>query len=377
MPTTSKQQQNVPSDGAGFVAAVLPGTNFDNPRSVAAALDQMFRVTADPVTGSTSVRFVPSTLVALASSSSVKTGASKSRRDFAANYAEQIRKLIQQVQPLHAENRENVDILRSLFLDSVDDVVRELGSPEPLVPLISSLGHQMLPHQFKALADALGYDNEACIGDVAKELTRTDIDNVEMYVELLADICNEMKHEPARGDLSLGTHAIAVEHALACVAEATEQFREALQQAGVDPHCSSVKLPGGRTATLGKVIESLESFVSGRAPTLTSWKAGYTLSLAPRLAMLNDIMKNLKGTDAKLFDDPSVKRTLSTLKEQVESAHKLAAEIKGPHVTNDASATLPHEGRLPIRKRKVRSTYLDSAGSYEPQTTYSRPKTER
>src|SRR3954447_17416200 len=184
MPTYPKQQ-TVPTDAADFVSAVL-GTKVDldgDPRKIGAALDQSFIVSAD-ANGKSFVTVAPQRFINVVGDGAKLSGAPKSRLDRAVAIGRGSRALIAKIPPLRADVCEDANTVKSIFLDSVDAVVNELGKAEGAIgPLLTSLNYQIAA-QFKELKSRLGY-TPACINDIEQELNRTDLDTADQYVRLM------------------------------------------------------------------------------------------------------------------------------------------------------------------------------------------------
>ena len=339
MPTYPKQQ-TVPTAAADFVSAVL-GTKVDldgDPRKIEAALDKSFQVSVD-ANGKSFVTFAPQRFISVIGDEAKLTGAPKGRLDRAAAIARDLRLLIKGVPALRADGCDDADSVKSLFLDSVEAVVRELGKPVgAFVPLLESLGNHMIPAQFEELKTRLGYD-PACINDVEQELHKTDLDTAFHYIGLLQTICDEAKAEAlGQHDASLGTQSLLLEHELMCVSEATQHLTDSLEDGVIDPHCATIELPDGTTTTLGSFLDALGDFAqNGSLPLISRGADGYELSLAPTLAVFADAVKCLyehKDHDGcrqpKLFADDNVKQALYALQETVCRASTLASQIKRP-----------------------------------------------
>jgi hypothetical protein len=337
--TTYAKQQN-PTDAAGFVSAVL-GTRVDldgDPRKIAAALDHSFVVSVD-ANGKSVVKFEQQRFINLVGETATLTGASKSRLERAGTIAGEIRLRIAKIPPLRADVCEDANTVKSIFLNSVDAVVNELGKAEGAIgTLLTSLSKQIAA-QFKELKSRLGYD-ATCINDIEQELHKTDLDTADQYIGLLQAICDEANAEAlGQADASLGTQSVKIGRELMCVSEATQHLADSLEEAGViDPHCTTIELPDGSTTTLGSFLDALGDFAQrGSLPLISHGADGYELSLAPTLAVFADAVKCLhehKDHDGcrqpRLFADDEVKQALYALQETVCHASTLASQIKRP-----------------------------------------------
>src|SRR5436190_19615857 len=139
--TTYAKQPNVPTDAAGFVSAVL-GTRVDldgDPRKITAALDQSFIVSVD-ANGKSVVTFEQQRFINVVGDAATLTGAPRSRLERAVTIGREIRLRIAKIPPLRADVCEDANTVKSIFLDSVDAVVNELGKAEGAIgPLLTSL----------------------------------------------------------------------------------------------------------------------------------------------------------------------------------------------------------------------------------------------
>ena len=352
--TTCKQDQNVPADAAGFISAVLgKGVNLAKPANVLTALNKSFAVKKD-ANGKSFVDFEPAPFVSLAGDAATLTGEPLGRLQRATTFAAEIRKAVANIQPLREDDCDNAGTLRDLLLASVDEVVNQLGSPEgPLVPVVESLGNDIVPRQYAALKTGFGFD-DACINDVAQELVHTELANVGNYIDLLIEICTDVKKEAAgKKAISLGTQSMAVEHKLMCITEAVQQFLDSLEEAGIDPRCTTVNVQDGATATIGQFVDNIRDFVQGRGPSLIASTDGYELALAPTLAVFAKAADYLRNYNKKVFVDEMVTRSFDTLQAELSCASQLAGAVKRPkrsitYVTKSVPATPVHKGYIPI-----------------------------